>query len=68
MFEARLEDVRQGLQQLEELARQREQELPAAGIKTKVFTRFKGMGGLVGGGMGGWSVCEAWVRDEVRGD
>ena len=35
-------------------------------IKTKVFTRFKGMGGLVGGGMGGWPVCEAWV-DGVMG-
>jgi hypothetical protein len=23
-------------------------------IKTKVFTRFKGMGGWVGRGMGGW--------------
>jgi hypothetical protein len=31
-------------------------------IKTKVFTRFKGMGGWVGGGMGGWPVCEAWVE------
>ena len=28
-------------------------------IKTKVFTRFKGMGGGVGGGMGGW--CDVWV-------
>ena len=30
------------------------------------LSRFKGMGGLVGGGMGGWSVCEAWV-DGVMG-
>jgi hypothetical protein len=35
-------------------------------IKTKVFTSFKGMGGWVGGGMGGWPVCEAWV-DGVMG-
>ena len=30
------------------------------------LSRFKGMGGLVGGGMGGWPVCEAWV-DGVMG-
>jgi hypothetical protein len=35
-------------------------------IKTKVFTRFKGMGGLVVGGIGGWPECEAWV-DGVMG-
>jgi hypothetical protein len=26
------------------------------------LSRFKGMGGWVGGGMGGWPVCEAWVE------
>jgi hypothetical protein len=30
------------------------------------LSRFKGMGGWVGGGMGGWPVCEAWV-DGVMG-
>jgi hypothetical protein len=30
------------------------------------LSRFKGMGGWVGGGMGGWPVCEAWM-DGVMG-